>query len=192
MAVGPEKFRPSLQILLRLAQGSVPSHLNYANRTFSQAQNLMNSIPQGASAMPDGSFMGSTSGRLPNQTGNSEFSRLVSAIAAKESGGNYRAVNRSSGALGRYQIMPSNLPSWSKKFVGRVVSRNEFLNNPNIQEAIARGQLMEYYKRYGAAGAATAWYAGPGAVNRKMGSTRNQGAYPSIQEYWKDILRRMG
>jgi hypothetical protein len=130
-------------------------------------------------------------GRPTTGGGGSEFNRLVSAIAGKESGGNYGAVNRSSGALGKYQIMPGNVGPWSQQILGRRVSTSEFLRNPQLQESIARGKLLEYYKKYGAAGAATAWYAGPGAVRTKMGSTRKQGAYPSINAYWQDILRRM-
>ena len=39
--------------------------------------------------------------------------RFMNAIGQVESGGNYYARNRHSGAYGKYQIMPSNWPSWA-------------------------------------------------------------------------------
>lgn len=126
--------------------------------------------------------------------GGDAFSRLFNAIRAKESSGNYGAVNRSSGALGAYQIMPGNLPSWSRAALGRSISRSEFLRSPQLQDAIARHQMLQYYNKYGARGAAIAWYAGPGAL-RYSSSALNRtqrGGYPSINSYAADILRRAG
>ncbi|WP_245951307.1 lytic transglycosylase domain-containing protein [Phytoactinopolyspora halophila] len=125
--------------------------------------------------------------------GGGEFAQLMSAIAQQESGGNYNARNASSGALGKYQIMPSNVGPWSREAIGRAVSTEEFLNNPNIQESVARHQLHKYYRQYGARGAAIAWYAGPGALKYNNGAlNRPQGDYPSISGYAQNILERMG
>lgn len=125
--------------------------------------------------------------------GSDAFSRLVGAIRAKESGGNYSARNKSSGALGAYQIMPSNLPSWSKAALGRSVSAAEFIRSPQIQDAVAKYQLQQYFNKYGARGTAIAWYAGPGALKYSSGAlNRNQSGYPSINNYASDILRRAG
>jgi hypothetical protein len=70
------------------------------------------------------------------------------------------------------------------------------LNSPEIQEKIATAKLKQYYDAYGPAGAAVAWYAGPGAAKKyvKSGkaSTGNEGAYPSVSGYMQSILRRMG
>lgn len=49
-------------------------------------------------------------------------------------------------ALGKYQIMNSNLAGWSKEAVGRKVSRQEFLSNPQLQEQIAGYQLNKSLK----------------------------------------------
>jgi len=183
-------FRDSLSILTGGQQRArVPGNQTFAYKTGQQTNSILDRLRQmqnnTGGSMNSPVAGGSTTG------GGSEFNRLVSAIAGKESGGNYRAVNRSSGALGKYQIMPGNVGPWSREILGRTVSTSEFLRNPQLQDAIARGKLQQYYKQYGAAGAATAWYAGPGAVRNKMGSTRKQGAYPSINAYWQDILRRM-
>src|SRR4249920_908201 len=39
----------------------------------------------------------------------SGFQKFMSAISKQESGGNYNALNKMSGAMGKYQIMPSNI-----------------------------------------------------------------------------------
>lgn len=129
-------------------------------------------------------------------TDDSELERLYSSIAQQESGGNYGARNRSSGAMGKYQIMPSNLggsrSGWDYEALGYDVSPQQFMSDPNIQEQIARYKLKQYYTQFGAGGAAVAWYSGPGNVAKKMNSTRAQGSYPSINAYMNAIKKRMG
>jgi hypothetical protein len=132
---------------------------------------------------------------IPSVKGNSTFEKFVNAITGQESGGNYSARNKSSGAMGRYQIMPSNLggrkSGWDYEALGYDVTHQQFMSNPKIQDAIARYKLQQYYNKYGAWGAAVAWYAGPGAVSR-ANKDKSQGAYPTIRQYANSILKRMG
>lgn len=180
-----QNYEASQDILRRASGAEVPRHQNIVARIASEMSNTQRMMNNRQPM----SFSGG--GGSGGARGGNEFERFVNAIAGKESGGNYRAINRSSGALGKYQIMPGNVGPWSKAALGRRVSTSEFLNNPQIQEAVARYMLRKYYNQYGAAGAAVAWYAGPGAVRTKMGSTRKQGAYPSINAYWRNVLARM-
>lgn len=121
--------------------------------------------------------------------GGGSLAMFINAIAGQESGGNYGAVNSSSGALGKYQIMPANIPSWSQAALGRQISSQAFLNHPKLQEQIAQSKLREYFRKYGAAGAASAWYSGS-ADN--WNSRTSQGAYPSVSNYVLSILKAMG
>lgn len=123
--------------------------------------------------------------------GGDQFSRFLQAIAGQESGGNYGAVNRSSGALGKYQIMPSNVAAWSRQILGRTLTAKEFLGSPALQERIAQTMLRSYVKKYGYSGAAAAWYGGPGVAKSWASKTNPQGAYPSIASYVNQIMRRM-
>lgn len=136
-------------------------------------------------ASPGGGVTGGTG--LPGGS----LGSLMNAIRSQESGGNYRAVNPHSGAMGGYQIMPFNLSSWSQGALGRNVSRNEFMSSPAIQDAIARWQLGNYLKKYGAAGAAVAWYGGPGAVKNMYSKTTQAHGYPSLYAYWQSVLSKM-
>lgn len=127
--------------------------------------------------------------------GSSDLDKLIRAIRQNESSNNYGAVNKSSGALGGYQIMPFNLSfgggNWDQQALGRRVSKNEFMSNPALQDAIARWQLGNYLSKYGAAGAAAAWYGGPGAVKNMYSKKTQTGGYPSIYDYWNAVLSKM-
>lgn len=123
--------------------------------------------------------------------GGNEFDNLVVAIGGQESGGNYNAKNGRTGASGKYQIMPDNWPSWSQE--AGLPAGAEM--TPENQEIVARFKLKQYYDKYGARGAAIAWYGGEGALkysagamNRKQGN----GDEPSINEYADSVLARMG
>lgn len=133
-------------------------------------------------------------------SGTGGFAQFMKAISQQESGGNYGAINKTSGAMGKYQIMPSNIlgthTGWDWQVLGRDINEAEFLNSPQIQEQIATAKLQGYYNKYGPAGAAVAWYAGPGAAQKYVSSgkasTGKQGVYPSVSGYMKSILHRMG
>lgn len=142
-----------------------------------------------------GSPSGDFTGNIPTVAGGGSFEKFINAITGQESGGNYNARNGSSGAMGRYQIMPGNLSGtgkgWDFEALGRDISNSQFMGNPKLQDAIARYKLQQYYKKWGPRGAAIAWYAGPGAVGR-VGGNKSQGAYPTINQYANSILKRMG
>src|SRR5690242_14824625 len=100
------------------------------------------------------------------------FEQFMQGISIQESGGSYSAVNRGSGALGKYQVMPSNVAGWSRQVLGYSISPSTFLHSPSLQEQIVRGILKGYFDKWGPRGAAAAWYAGPGNHNLDM-STRS-------------------
>src|SRR5574339_492373 len=126
-------------------------------------------------------------GAIGGASAGGSFGKFMSAISGQESGGNYGARNRDSGTMGKYQIMPSNLggskSGWDYEALGRDVSVSQFMKSPQLQEAIAQYKLRQYYQKWGPAGAAVAWYAGPGTADKYLKNpgryTNPQGAYPS-------------
>lgn len=124
--------------------------------------------------------------------GGGSLDRLLRALGAQESGNRYGAVNRSSGAMGRWQVMPANIRGtrrgWDYEVLGRDVSTSQFLNSPSIQNAIVRAKFGNYYKQHGARGALSAWYSGD---PNKWNSRTPQGGYPSIYRYIQQVLNRM-
>lgn len=122
-----------------------------------------------------------------------EFESLVSAIGGQESegSGGYNAENGRTHAAGKYQILPSNWPSWAEE---AGLSADAPMT-PENQEIVARHKLREYYDKYGARGAAIAWYGGEGALNysdEALNRKQGNGNEPSINEYANDVMSRMG
>ncbi len=82
-----------------------------------------------------------------------------------ESGGKYHVkgpVTKSGDrAYGKYQIMGSNIPSWSKEILGKSITPLEFLRNPELQEQIARAKMQQYYDQTGThADVVAKWHSG--------------------------------
>lgn len=93
----------------------------------------------------------------------------ANAIGQIESSNNYNArgpavkkgMYAGQRALGRYQIMPGNLPSWSKAALGRTVSAEEFMQNPEIQDKIFQHRFSQIVDQYGSfEDAASVWHSG--------------------------------
>ncbi len=80
--------------------------------------------------------------------------KFMAALGAVESNGRYDAVNSSSGARGKYQIMPSNWPSWAGRYLG---DRNAPWT-PRNQDIVARGKLSSLYHWLGSWEAVAHWW----------------------------------
>lgn len=124
-----------------------------------------------------------------------ELTALFNSIKDQESNNNYSAVGiptHGGRAMGAYQIMSGNIEGpggWDKEILGRNISVQDFMNNPQLQDQIAQAKLSQYYKDYGAVGASKAWYGGPGAVSRNGNGSEYGG--PSINGYAASVRRRM-
>ncbi|MDW9467219.1 tail length tape measure protein [Sinorhizobium meliloti] len=92
------------------------------------------------------------------------------AIQAIESGGNYGALGpvtrNGDRAYGAYQVMGNNIGPWSEAALGRRLSASEFLGDKSAQDAIFNHRFGGYVGKYGASGAAQAWFGGPGSVGK--------------------------
>lgn len=150
---------------------------------------------------------GGLGGTLGGPTGSSiagggspaSVNALVSALGGQESGsptaGGYGAVNPDSGAAGRFQIMPSNWPSWSQE---AGLGPNAPMT-PQNQEIVARNKISQYLSDGGGdpAYVAVAWYAGEGTAKAFQADPTNpkwqkpQGKYPSIASYAQSIAGKM-
>ena len=64
-------------------------------------------------------------------------------------------------AIGKYQIMSKNIPSWSKEALGRSITPQQFLADPKLQDAIAEYKMANIFKQYGnVADVASVWFSG--------------------------------
>ncbi|HEX5591008.1 MAG TPA: transglycosylase family protein [Candidatus Limnocylindrales bacterium] len=108
--------------------------------------------------------------------------RFMAALGAVESNGRYDAVNSTSGALGKYQILPSNWRAWSQKYLGNA----DAAPTPANQEAVARAKLIALYTWLGDwASVAHWWLTGNGSRDPATWSD-------SSYRYTNKILALMG
>ena len=62
---------------------------------------------------------------------------------------------------GKYQVMGSNIPSWTEAATGKRMTPQEFLNDPDAQEATFRHRFGSLVKQYGnPQDAASVWHSG--------------------------------
>jgi hypothetical protein len=80
--------------------------------------------------------------------------RFMDALGAIESNGRYDAVNSTSGAIGKYQIMPSNWSAWAYKYLGDANAAP----TPANQDAVARWKLTALYNWLGDWGSVAHWW----------------------------------
>ncbi|MCB5205007.1 hypothetical protein LH464_21305 [Neorhizobium sp. T786] len=136
---------------------------------------------------------------VPVQRGNlastDQMGQYRNAIASIESkgSGDYAAVGpthpKMGRALGRYQIMETNIGPWSQEVLGRQVTPDEFMANPQLQDAIFDGKFGSYVSKYGPEGAAQAWLGGEGGVGK---TGRRDSLGTSIGEYGNRFTAAVG
>lgn len=97
------------------------------------------------------------------------------AIAGIESAGHpnggYGAIGpvanaQGNRAYGRYQVLDSNIGPWTQEVLGKAMTPQEFLANPDAQNKVFETKFGQMVTQYGSPQAASrAWFAGPGGMN---------------------------
>ena len=99
------------------------------------------------------------------------------AISGIESGGNYAAtgpVTRTGDrAYGKYQVMGANVGPWTKEVLGQAMTPQQFLADPQAQDAVFNAKFGQYAQKYGPEGAARAWFAGESGMNNPNARDQN-------------------
>ena len=93
---------------------------------------------------------------------------IANGIASIESGSQadpYAAIGvpTKSGdrAIGKYQIMGNNVPTWTAEALGTSMTPDAFAKNPDAQERTAKHFLSKYFDQYGnAKDVASVWHSG--------------------------------
>jgi hypothetical protein len=80
--------------------------------------------------------------------------KFMAAIARVESGGNHSAVNKVSGAYGRYQILPENWRAWARRYLGNADATPTAAN----QEKVARAKMRSLYHWLGSWRRVSYWW----------------------------------
>lgn len=177
-ATRQRKIEHPLQGLAQMAEALVGGmrvrNIDQAEKAGQEsADSAWNNLFGGSSAasMPAPAAASEMQASAPSNSGGGmdQYRNAIASIESDGSGG-YSAVGPTSPkmgrALGRYQVMEANIPQWSKEALGREVTPEEFLSNPQIQDAIFDHKFGGYVNQYGPEGAAQAWFAGPGGVGK--------------------------
>ncbi|MEA2025954.1 MAG: transglycosylase SLT domain-containing protein [Chloroflexota bacterium] len=108
--------------------------------------------------------------------------RFMWAMAGQESGWDYYARNVSSGAFGKYQIMPFNWPVWAGQYLGDARADQ----TPYNQEKVASGKLRDLYRWLGSwKRVAYWWLTGRTDKNEKKWSSYAKGYVDNIMRLRK-------
>ena len=98
-----------------------------------------------------------------------QFARAISTIESGSELGDYGALGdtieagsyKGDRAYGRYQVMGRNIGEWTKEALGVELSPDEFLKNPDAQDAVFETQFQKNIDKYGSPqDAASVWFTG--------------------------------
>jgi hypothetical protein len=165
------------QGLARIAQsmlgGYQMSQLEERETAQQKAQDaaLMGLLGPAAAVMPEAASMPSmVNAGQPSQsaTVDAAMAPFASAIAGIETPGfdnPYQAtgpvVKSGDRAYGKYQVMGENVPVWTEQILGRKMTPEEFLNDPQAQEKVFATKFGEYLEKTGSPqDAASMWFTG--------------------------------
>jgi hypothetical protein len=110
------------------------------------------------------------------------LNRFLYALGQVESGGNYYALNPTSGAYGKYQIMPANWPAWAKLYIGSSTAPQ----SPANQEKVARGKVTALWKWLDTwPNVAHWWLTGSGERNQALWSTYSKKYVAKVMAIYK-------
>lgn len=122
----------------------------------------------------------------------SDYRNAIAGIESAGSGG-YSAigpVTNGSRPYGRYQVMDFNIGPWTRQVLGREMTPEQFLADPQAQDAVFDGIFGGYVDQYGPEGAARAWFGGPGAATG--GGNRSDVLGTTVDEYGRRFSSAVG
>lgn len=105
------------------------------------------------------------------------LAQFMNAVGRIESGGRYTARNPSTGAFGKYQILPSNWPAWARQYLGNAHAKPTAAN----QEKVAAGKMTSLYRWLGSWKRVAYWWL--------TGSSRTTGWSGTAKHYVAKVMR---
>ncbi len=127
-----------------------------------------------------------------------EPGKALAALRQIESGGNYSArgpvvekgMYKGERAVGAYQVMPGNIPSWTKQVLGYSMTTEEFLADHDAQDKVALAKMSGSFRKYGNwDDAASVWFSG-----RPMGKNSNSlsDGHNTVSQYVSKFRKAYG
>lgn len=126
-----------------------------------------------------------------NLDGNVQLSdqRILAGLKGSE-GGSYSyigpTITDKSGntghVVGHWGVMSYNLQGWLRESGIGPMSEEEFLHDPQAQDALALWKFKQYQQKYGTKGAAKAWFGGEGSLDIPDDKLHDKNM--SFTQYW--------
>lgn len=126
------------------------------------------------------------------QSSGNDFEAFKYAVGQQESSGDYKALSPQNfdgdRAYGKYQVKGSNIPAWTKQYLGEQMTAQDFLSNQEAQEKLFQIKANELYKQYGNWNdVASVWFSGrPSQDNTSKDVTGT-----SVPQYMQSIQALM-
>lgn len=127
------------------------------------------------------------------------MSPVAGAIKAIESGNKYDNegpwITKKNGtrdqAIGAYQVMRSNIPSWTKEVLGVEMTAEEFKGNKAAQDKVFQVKFKQAYDKYGTVeDAVSVWFTGRPYAKAVADGAKDVNI--TVQEYVQRFQRAMG
>ena len=140
---------------------AVDSLLNYHANVGAGASKLLELRMKQPGVLPDGGGApGAVPAAAPPSGGTGPAGNAISGIeSAGQPNGGYGAIGPAANkdgnrAYGKYQVMDFNIPTWTKEVIGEPMTPQQFLANPQAQDAVFNAKFGQYTQKYGPEGAA--------------------------------------
>jgi hypothetical protein len=122
---------------------------------------------------------------------------LMSAVISQESNGDSQVQHPVSKAMGLGQVIPDNIPAWTKETFGQELTAEQFRSSPDAQMYVIRQKLLQYYRQAIAASGgdlhlavrrvSSQWYSGQPNLYDSINPVATG---PSIKDYTLQVLGR--
>lgn len=160
-----------------LQRGTLANQKDLEQYKFDLNQRAVDSIWQGLGLGGGGALS------APPSAGGTDYAKAIAGVeSAGQPNNGYGALGPVAGpngdrAYGRYQVMGSNIGPWTKEILGQEMTPEQFLANPQAQEAVFKGKFGQYLQKTGnPQDAASMWFTGKplnqaGNVHDVIGTT---------------------
>jgi len=128
------------------------------------------------------------------------LTKMKGGVLQTENSGNYQGPrNKRTGAVGGFQVLPDNIPSWTAKYYNKQLTPDEFERDTAAQDAVFNGEMGKYLRAARKRGVddrtairmgAAQWYGGEGAIDRYDDPKRFRPNEASFQEYTNLVANR--
>lgn len=100
-------------------------------------------------------------------------------------------TSKGDNAYGKYQVLGSNIPAWTKEVLGTPLTPHQFLASHEAQDAVYQQKFGQLAQKYGPEGAARAWYGGEGNVNNPNARDLANPNAPTVGQYGKTFAANL-